>query len=125
MIADWIRRVTHRRKRPSAAERELVEEIRLHVELEAEDLEADGWEPVAARAEARRRLGGEARVREEVRRSRPFYWMDEIGRDVVYGWRVMCQRPPDVPGFPSLHGPPSIHAKRWRRATCRSQTRPA
>lgn len=93
VISDWIRRVAPRRKRADAVEHELTEEIRLHVELETEDLVTDGWDPVAARAEARRRLGGEARVREDVRRSRPLYWIDELRRDVVFGLRVLGRRP--------------------------------
>jgi putative ABC transport system permease protein len=49
--------------RRDVAEQELDEEIRLHLELRAEQLERQGMTPETAQAEARRRFG----PREEAR----------------------------------------------------------
>jgi putative ABC transport system permease protein len=79
------------------AEHETEEEMRLHLELRAEQLERRGLSPEAARAEARRRFGPPcivqraARRREERLRLRE--WLDSVRQDVSYGARQLVKNP--------------------------------
>jgi putative ABC transport system permease protein len=87
--------------RRDLADQELDEEVRLHLELRAEQLERKGMTPEAARAEARRRfqqgdpthrtLRGAARRRDDwlKRRER----LLDLLRDVRYAWRSVRRSP--------------------------------
>ncbi len=86
--------------RTSAAE-DAAREIRAHLEMRAEELEAEGWEPAEARAEALRRFGdrdaveracvGIGRSRERtVRRGRT---MGDMWMDVRYALRGLAKSP--------------------------------
>jgi predicted permease len=72
-------------------ERELDDELAVHVELRASELERQGWPVEKARAEALRRLGdrralyASARGREE--RVRRAEWLDSVRMDVVLAVR--------------------------------------
>ncbi len=80
---------------------EVDEEIRLHLELRAEQLERRGLAPEAARAEAarrfgpldeaRRRLHGSAGRREDRMRVRE--WLGGAGRDLRVAWRGLRRAP--------------------------------
>ena len=56
--------------RKDDVEEELAEEMRLHLELETEELIRSGSDPAGARREAHRRLGGVERTREWIREER-------------------------------------------------------
>jgi predicted permease len=80
---------------------EVDEELRLHLELRAEELEAGGLSPEAARAEALRRFGDVERVRRAcegetaaLRREdgRREAWAGVLG-DVRFAWRTFRQAP--------------------------------
>jgi putative ABC transport system permease protein len=77
--------------------RELDEEVRAHLELRAEELEARGLSPEEARREARRRFGSvaelrrEARDRERVLRARE--WLGDVGRDLRFALRGLRRSP--------------------------------
>ncbi len=82
-------------------EAELEEEIRLHLELRAEQLERSGLPPAEARAEARRRFGpadearralrGAARRREGRLRLRE--WLEGVRQDLRYALRTLGRSP--------------------------------
>lgn len=76
-------------------------EIRAHLEMRAEELEAAGWEPAEARAEARRRFGDVQATADECERitrrhdqvRRRGRRMGEIWQDVRYGVRALVKAP--------------------------------
>ena len=53
----------------------------------------DGVPPDEARRLARLELGGIEQVREQVRTQRHGGWLDEIGRDVRYAFRMFVRNP--------------------------------
>lgn len=57
-------------RRRDLLEEDLADEVRLHLELRAEQLEALGVTKEAARAEARRRFGPETAMRRDALRHR-------------------------------------------------------
>ena len=76
-------------------------EIRAHLEMRAEELIAEGWEPAEAEAEARRRFGDRAAIADEcvrvtrshqraVRRGRE---MGDIVQDIRYAVRSLAKAP--------------------------------
>ncbi len=78
----------------SREERELAEELALHVELEAEHLQREHHLPPA---EARRRaclaLGGTDQISESVRDARGTRLLDELGQDLRYALRQVRRSP--------------------------------
>ncbi len=84
-IAERLRALIFRRRE----ERELAEELQLHVEMEAEHRRASG----ADAAEARRRsiiaLGGVERVKEDVRDARGIRLLEESAGDLAFGVRTL------------------------------------
>ncbi|HSG09851.1 MAG TPA: ABC transporter permease [Longimicrobiales bacterium] len=83
------------------AREDVDREIRAHLDLRAEELEAEGWEPAAAREEARRVFGDEDSVaracraiaashQRAVRRGRV---MDAIGQDLRFAVRTLFKSP--------------------------------
>ena len=88
-------------RRPDAARAEADEEIRLHLQLRAAQLERDGLSPGAARAEAERRFGpldearerlhGSAERREDRLRARE--WLDGLRRDLRLSLRALRRAP--------------------------------
>lgn len=72
---------------------DLEEELRLHLELAAEDMERrDGSAADAARA-ARLRAGGLTQALEAVRDQRGLPWLEDFVQDVRYGGRGLLRRP--------------------------------
>ena len=98
MIRPGIRRLFRLPGRPPA---EVDDEMRLHLELRAEQLEREGLEPEAARAEARRRFGdleaarrmmrGEARHAH--RRLRASEWAGALLDDARHAARALAREP--------------------------------
>ncbi|HUG01665.1 MAG TPA: ABC transporter permease [Longimicrobiales bacterium] len=79
--------------RPGAAERRLDEEIRFHLEREAEEYERAGMTPEEARREALKQFGGVDRYAEASRDIRPTRWLEDLGRDVRVGGRALVRHP--------------------------------
>jgi predicted permease len=75
--------------RRDRAEQELARELEAFVELSAADKMRDGLSAADAERAARIELGGIEQAKERVRSSRHGAWLDEIGRDVRYGCRVL------------------------------------
>ena len=87
----WIRTLHYklgRLLRPTRSADDLDEEIRLHLELEAEGLRERGVPDAEARAAARRKFGSPAIVVEDSRRFWGFRWWDELAADLRYSVRA-------------------------------------
>jgi hypothetical protein len=78
--------------RRARMERDLDRELRYHVDRRVQDLLETG----VGHDEARRRAGiefGEAQVREEVRETWIWRWLDDGGRDAAYAARALLRSP--------------------------------
>jgi putative ABC transport system permease protein len=76
-----------------AFERDLDDELRFHVDMQAARNVERGMPPAAARALAEREFGMVARHKEEVRDARGLTWADDLGRDVRFGLRGLRRSP--------------------------------
>ena len=80
--------------RGDAVDNELNKEIRLHLEMEAEELvRTEGIPLDEARGRARVAFGGVTRVREEHRDVRGIGWLERRGQDIRYAFRGLRNRP--------------------------------
>jgi predicted permease len=91
-LREWVTRVWGT-FHPSRRDAELEAELRLHLELAAEDerRRANGSED-AGRAAAIR-SGGMAQAMEAVRDQRGLPWLDDLARDLHYGLRALRRNP--------------------------------
>ena len=76
-----------------ALDRELDEELRYHLEREAELNVAAGMSPEEARRAALREFGGLTRAREECREARGVRLFQDLWQDVRYGLRTFRKKP--------------------------------
>lgn len=77
-----------------AAESRMEEEIRFHIDMEAERLERDeGLDAAEARRRALVSFGGVDRTREELRDGRGLAWMSGLRLDVKLGARMLARYP--------------------------------
>jgi predicted permease len=76
-----------------AAEREMEEEMRFHLEMEARRHQAAGVPPAEARRMAARDFGGIERFKEDARDDTSGRWFQDIGMDLRYGARSLRRRP--------------------------------
>ncbi|MGH7551570.1 MAG: ADOP family duplicated permease [Longimicrobiales bacterium] len=93
---DWWRGLKSRLRtlvRRGAVERELDDEVRLHVELETEAGVARGLSPDAARRAALSGFGGVDRYKEEARDARGWNMIDEFRRDGRLALRLLRRSP--------------------------------
>ena len=72
---------------------DLDRELRAHLENEADDQRARGLSDEEARRAARRALGSEAMIREDVRALSPWAMVDDVAQDVRYGLRLLKKQP--------------------------------
>jgi predicted permease len=79
-------------------ERDLDEEMRLHVEMREERLRAAGAPADQARQAARRRFGPQLRLREESVDAWGWRWLERLQHDTRLGTRVLLKQP----GFAAL-----------------------
>jgi putative ABC transport system permease protein len=79
--------------RRDTAERRLDDELQAFVEMAAAEKMRDGVPPAEARRQARLELGGVEQVKEQVRTHRHGGWLDEVGRDTRYAFRMFNRRP--------------------------------
>jgi putative ABC transport system permease protein len=88
MLREWIHRLlgTMRRGRRDT---DLEEELRLHMELAAEDAQRRG-EPVRA---ARLHTGGVSQAMEALRDQRGWPWLQSLSSDLVFAWRQLTKHP--------------------------------
>lgn len=78
---------------PDGVERELEEEVRFHIEMEAQRLEATGMPAEEARRVARIRFGGEERYTEQTRDARATRFVEDGMQDMKYGLRMLAKNP--------------------------------
>ena len=79
--------------RKSRLEDEMSEELRFHVERQIEDHIKAGMAPQEARYAALRAFGGVELVKEECRDARGLRIIDDLGRDLRYGLRMLRRSP--------------------------------
>ncbi|MEN8375287.1 MAG: ABC transporter permease [Gemmatimonadota bacterium] len=79
--------------RPRDEERHLTDEIRFHIEREAEEYVSAGMSAEEARREALRQFGGIDKFAEESRDARPTRWAEDLYRDVRVGVRSLLRDP--------------------------------
>jgi predicted permease len=77
----------------SQVERELDEEMRLHLELRARRLQDGGMPPEEARRTARRRFGSLLRTREDSVDAWGWRWLDDLRQDVRFAFRSLRRAP--------------------------------
>ena len=76
-----------------ALDRDMDDEMALHIELHAEALERSGLPPQEARRRALAEFGGVQRYREEGRDARTLAWLHDLVGDLRYGVRTLRRAP--------------------------------
>jgi predicted permease len=79
--------------RGNRLERELNEEIGIHLAMQEEEFRKQGMKPADARAAALREFGGIAQTKEDVRDRRGVSWLETAVRDLRYGLRGLRRSP--------------------------------
>jgi len=74
-------------------ERELDDEVRFHLEMQAEDNLRSGMSAAEARSAAKRSFGGVEPMKEEYREGRTLPSIDSAARDLRYGLRMLRRSP--------------------------------
>lgn len=87
----WNPLIVLRRRRRAADD--FAREIAAHIALEAERLVAEGWSVSEATDEARRRFGNVTAAQEGFHDARTFAFLESVGQDIRYGWRVLRRTP--------------------------------
>jgi predicted permease len=93
MLGDLIRRFLGLFASRERFDREMEEEMRLHRELRAREMQADGASAEEARYAAQRRFGNTLQLREEIHRAWGWRWIDELRQDLRYGVRMLRKSP--------------------------------
>jgi putative ABC transport system permease protein len=91
-VIDILQRRLRSLFRPGAADRELDEELRLHIDRLVEEHIEAGMSPAEAREAARREFGG-VQIFEECRDARRVMWIANAWQDARYGVRLMTRAP--------------------------------
>ncbi len=79
--------------RADRLEHGLDEEMRLHIDLRRDRLQADGLAPEQARAAAQRRFGNPLRIRETSVDVWGWRWLEQLGQDVRFAVRTLRKTP--------------------------------
>jgi predicted permease len=79
--------------RSGELERELDEEMQLHVEMRRNRLQAEGLSRDESHAAARRRFGNSLRLREEGVDAWGWRWLEQLGQDVRFAVRTLRKSP--------------------------------
>ena len=92
ILREWIQRLwgtLHPRRRDA----DLEEELRLHLELAAEDARHRGLPAGGAVRAARIRSGGARQAMDALRDQRGLPWLEDVLRDLQYGLRALRRKP--------------------------------
>jgi len=89
-VAQLLNLLPWRRRR---LEQELDRELRDHMERRVDDLRQAGATDADARRQAALEFGGLAQVREEVRDTWVWRWLDNAARDIRYAFRTLQRSP--------------------------------
>ena len=88
-IRYWLRATVRR----SAVERELRDEMQLHLDRQIDLLVARGMTRADARIAARREFGNVGVHQENARDIRPARWIDSVGADIRFAFRFFARKP--------------------------------
>jgi predicted permease len=88
-IRYWLRAIVRR----SAVEREMRDEMQLHIDRQTDLLVARGMPRADARITARREFGNVGAHQEDARDARGVRWVDSIGADVRFAFRFFARKP--------------------------------
>ena len=72
-------------------QQDFAEEIRTHLQLEADELEAEGMAHAQAERSARVAFGSEVVARERFNLRHRWVWLEDLGQDVKFGVRTMAR----------------------------------
>jgi predicted permease len=95
-VVDRLKAVLRRLKHLAHAprfDRELEEEISLHIEMRTEELEQAGMARGDAIARARREFGSPLRATEDTRAVWRFRWLEDLIADLTYATRALARNP--------------------------------
>lgn len=92
-MLDRVKRRLRALLRKGAMDRALDEELRYHLEREAERNRAGGLSTEEARLAALRNFGGVERAKEECREARGVRLIEDLGQDLRYGLRTLWKKP--------------------------------
>ena len=90
-LAKRMRWVWRTLSRSNHMEAEMREEMRLHIDMEADRLIARGLDAEEARRQAHVRFGGIEKFKEEGRDARGFAWLDSLSLDTRLGVRMLAK----------------------------------
>jgi predicted permease len=88
VLREWLLRLRGSIHR-SRSDRDLAEELELHMQLAREDEERRGHAGVDARREARIQWGGASQAMDALRDQRGLPWISAFSSDIVFGWRQL------------------------------------
>jgi putative ABC transport system permease protein len=93
-LREWVNRLWGS-LHPSRQDRDLEQELQLHLELAAEDADArrGADSPESAARAARIRAGGVAQAMEALRDQRGLPWLGDLAADLRYGCRMLARNP--------------------------------
>ena len=91
-LREWMRRLLGT-LRPNPRDRELEDELRLHLDLAREDLLRQGVPPDEASRAVTREAGGLAQAMEDLRDQRGLPWLDDLLRDGRHALRLLRRSP--------------------------------
>src|SRR6185437_5564726 len=80
------------------AESEMRREIESHLRILQDDFEKTGVSPVEAKLASRRSYGNVEFVKEMHRETRSYLWIENLLKDIGYGWRSLLR----TPGFTAV-----------------------
>ncbi len=92
----WIYKLPLRLRslfRRQAADQELDEELRYHLEQKTQQYIAQGTPPQEARRAALLEMGGLEKRKEECRDARQVHWLENFVRDIRFGFRMLRKSP--------------------------------
>jgi predicted permease len=91
-IRQWVRRFIGTFV-PDRRDADLDEELRLHLEMAADDARRDGLTAAEAARAARLKAGGPSQALEALRDQRGLPWLDDLSRDMRHGLRTLRRSP--------------------------------
>ena len=92
ILREWIHRLLATLL-PGRSNDDLEEELRLHLELAAEDGRRRGLSSADSARAARLKAGGASQAMDAVRDQRGLPWVDDLARDVRHGFRTLGHTP--------------------------------
>ena len=88
VLREWLQRLLGTIRR-SRTDRDLAQELELHMQLAKEDEERRGRSAVNASREARLQWGGASQAMDALRDQRGVPWIGALSSDIVFGWRQL------------------------------------